>query len=153
MVDQFALDLGGLHGPRHWARVWDNGVQLAQRTGARRGVVELFALFHDSRRLNEGTDPGHGLRGAELARRLLGLEFTLSHSDMDLLVRACSQHTGGLLEGDVTLRTCWDADRLDLGRVGISPDRRYLCTSAAKAQAFFSAASERGWRQERAAAP
>ncbi len=36
------------------------------------------------------------------------------------------------MEGDVTVRTCWDADRLDLGQVEIRPDRRYLCTEAAR---------------------
>ncbi len=28
--------------------------------------------------------------------------------------------------------TCWDADRLDLGRVGIMPEPSRLCTAAAK---------------------
>jgi uncharacterized protein len=36
------------------------------------------------------------------------------------------------MEGDVTVLTCWDADRLDLGRVGIRPDPTYLCTAAAR---------------------
>ena len=31
-----------------------------------------------------------------------------------------------------TIQTCWDADRLDLGRVGITPDPSWLCTEAAK---------------------
>ncbi len=42
-------------------------------------------------------------------------------------------HTDGLTDGDVTLQTCWDADRLDLGRVGITPDADLLCTDAARA--------------------
>ena len=36
------------------------------------------------------------------------------------------------MEGDATVLTCWDADRLDLGRVGIRPDPKYLCTPAAR---------------------
>ena len=32
--------------------------------------------------------------------------------------------------GDITVQCCWDADRLDLGRV--MPDPRRLCTDAAK---------------------
>jgi uncharacterized protein len=32
----------------------------------------------------------------------------------------------------VTVQTCWDADRLDLGRVGKHPHPRYLCTPAAR---------------------
>jgi uncharacterized protein len=30
------------------------------------------------------------------------------------------------------VQTCWDADRLDLGRVGKRPDPRRLCTPAAR---------------------
>ncbi|MFM7531655.1 MAG: hypothetical protein ACKO5J_04035, partial [Rubrivivax sp.] len=41
-------------------------------------------------------------------------------------------HSSGLTEADVTVQTCWDADRLDLGRVGIRPSPRYLCTPAAR---------------------
>ncbi len=34
--------------------------------------------------------------------------------------------------GDPTLLTCWDADRLDLRRVGITPKRKRLATDAAR---------------------
>jgi hypothetical protein len=30
------------------------------------------------------------------------------------------------------VQVCWDADRLDLLRVGIRPNARYLCTEAAR---------------------
>ncbi len=41
-------------------------------------------------------------------------------------------HTDGLTEANVTIQVCWDADRLDLGRVGIIPAPNKLCTPAAK---------------------
>ena len=93
--------------------------------------VQLFAVFHDSRRINEGQDDGHGERGADLAAELRHL-FTLSDADFDLLYEACARHTDGLVEGDITIQTCWDSDRLDLGRVGIVPAPKKLCTPAAK---------------------
>ena len=37
---------------------------LHWKTGANLAVIELFALFHDSQRHNEHTDPDHGKRGA-----------------------------------------------------------------------------------------
>ena len=61
-----------IHGPDHWRRVERNAVILAARTGARIEVVRLFALFHDSKRINEGWDPGHGRRGAMFAAQLRG---------------------------------------------------------------------------------
>ena len=129
---QFALDWHGIHGWPHWNRVRENGLRLAERTGARPRVVELFAWFHDSRRLNNGGDPGHGPRAARFARSLAGTAFELDAPDLERLVEACRRHSEGLMEGDITLLTCWDADRLDLGRVGIRPCPDLLCTEAAR---------------------
>ena len=95
-------------------------------------LVTLFALFHDARRINEDHDPGHGHRGADLARKLRGEFYDLSDDRFDLLVEACSRHTDGRTDGDVTVQTCWDADRLDLGRVGVRPWPERLCTDTAK---------------------
>jgi len=78
----------------------------------------------------------HGQRGAELAAKLRGTLFDLPDADFDLLYEACADHTDGLTEGDITVQTCWDADRLDLGRVGTEPDPRRLCTAEAKAPAM-----------------
>lgn len=129
---QFALDWDGIHGPRHWVRVRENGLRLAEVTGARTEVVELFAVLHDSRRHSDGHDPGHGRRAAEYARSLAGDAFRISPADLDLLVAACHHHSDGLMSGDMTVLTCWDADRLDLGRAGIRPRPQYLCTEAAR---------------------
>jgi uncharacterized protein len=132
ILDGYRLAPHGIHGVSHWARVLENGLRLAQANGADPAVVELFAVFHDARRFNEGRDPGHGRRGGELARTLRGAAFELAEAPFQLLYRACSGHTGGSSDPDITVRTCWDADRLDLGRVGIPPDPRLLCTPAAR---------------------
>jgi uncharacterized protein len=132
VCSQFALDLDGIHGIRHWTRVLENGVRLAERTGADVELVTLFAWLHDSRRRDDGYDPGHGGRAADWITGLRGRWIHLDDERFELLARACRYHSDGLMEGDVTLRTCWDADRLDLGRVGIRPDPRYLCTEAAR---------------------
>ncbi len=140
---QYRLPWTGVHGAIHWARVMETGWRLAELTGARPHVVELFAVFHDARRLNEHSDHDHGRRGAELAVQLRGSSFELSDGDFALLHEACSLHTDGLTDGDTTVQTCWDADRLDLGRVGITPEPRYLCTAAAKSQEMIRWADAR----------
>ena len=129
---EFALSWDGIHGVAHWARVRDNGLRLAELTGANPQIVELFAFLHDSKRCNDGQDPDHGKRAAAFARSLRGSLITLDGEDMELLTFACAYHTDGLTEADVTVQACWDADRLDLGRVGIKPNPRYLCTPAAQ---------------------
>ena len=132
ILGKYALPLNGDHGVTHWARVLENGMRLSEQTGANIEVVRLFAVFHDSRRVNEGTDPDHGQRGADFAAELLGLVFKLPDEEFSLLYRACAGHTHERTHPDITIQTCWDSDRLDLGRVGITPHPSRLCTDAAK---------------------
>ncbi len=132
VLEDYALPWGGDHGVAHWARVMENGLRLAGETGADVEVVRLFAVLHDSRRVSEATDPDHGPRAAEFARTLRGRLFDLPEDEFRLLHRACSGHTHEWTHPDVTIQTCWDADRLDLGRVGVTPHPSRLCTEVAK---------------------
>lgn len=106
----FLGQAAALHGPEHWRRVERNGLLLATQTNANFNVVRLFALFHDSRRLNDGWDPGHGARGAEFAANLRGTAFQLTDDEFALLHYACVWHTEGKTHQDATIATCWDAD-------------------------------------------
>lgn len=139
----YRLELDGVHGLAHWARVLENGRRLATVTRADRRVVELFAVLHDSCRVSEITDPDHGRRGADLARELRGDLFQLDDHAFDLLTYACETHTDGIREGDLTVCTCWDADRLDLGRCLIEPDPERLSTAAARDPALLAWADGR----------
>jgi uncharacterized protein len=140
---RFALDLRGVHGVRHWTRVRENGHRLARQTGADKHLVELFAVLHDCCRENDRYDPGHGVRAADFARSLRGTLLYLADADFDLLFEAVRDHEAGRIRADVTVMTCWDADRLDLGRVRRRPDPRYLCTEAAKQKATIEWAYRR----------
>ena len=140
---RFALNWHGAHGVAHWVRVRKNGLVLARATGANPTVVELFAFFHDSCRIDEYDDPDHGMRGAELAMKLRGSLFDASDAEMELLVEACTGHSEGYMDAAVTVQTCWDADRLDRGRVRIQPNPEYLCTAAAKDPAILEWAYRR----------
>lgn len=128
----YALPVHGYHGVVHWARVLESGLRVAESTGGDAEVVTLFALFHDSRRINEHRDHGHGRRGGEFARSLRGSLVHLDDARFELLYTACDLHTDGHTSGDATLLACWDADRLDLGRVGITPKPHRLCTDSAR---------------------
>lgn len=132
VLSEYSLPVLGVHGVAHWARVLENGRRLAPLSGADLEIIELFALLHDSRRQNEAIDPGHGSRGAEFARQLRGSLIQLDDARFELLAEACARHTEGTTEGEVTVQTCWDADRLDLFRVSIRPVPTRLCTSWAR---------------------
>ncbi len=143
ILERYELDCNGIHGINHWGRVLETGSILAGLTGANLRIVQLFALFHDSRRQSDGQDPHHGMRGAALAAQMNGTWFTLSMSELALLQDACTRHTMGLIEADITIQSCWDADRLDLPRVGIYPLPERLCTEPARSAKFMKLAIER----------
>jgi uncharacterized protein len=109
-----------------------NGLLLSRHTGANTRIVELFAFLHDTQRQHDWDDPQHGARAARFAATLQGDCFRLSSQELSLLQEACRNHSDGYLEADITIQTCWDADRLDLGRVGVKPVAKYLCTEVAR---------------------
>jgi uncharacterized protein len=140
---QYQLEWDSIHGVRHWARVLETGLRLAPATGARTDVIVLFALLHDACRHDDGHDPSHGPRAAELTKLWRGLHFQIDDAGAALLEDACRRHTLGLREGDVTVLTCWDADRLDLFRVGIAPAPSRLCTAPAQELTTIEWANQR----------
>ncbi len=132
-----------IHGESHWQRVAAAGLALLPGTpDADPALVFLFALFHDSMRFNDDYDPLHGPRGAALARELRGEAFDLKDAEMDLLGFACQEHTNGGVGSDPTVGVCWDADRLNLWRVGIRPDPRLLSSQAAISEGRFASARD-----------
>lgn len=132
VLGQYRLKPDGIHGLTHWGRVQENGERLAGATGGNLVVVRLFALLHDAVRWNDGRDADHGARGAALARSLHGRTFQLPDEDLARLLEACQDHTHVRHHPDPTIQACWDADRLDLGRVGTIPDPEFMGPEAGR---------------------
>lgn len=128
----FTLDWEGHHGANHWARVRHHALAIARARGAHLLVVELFAFLHDSQRRDEWRDPKHGERGTEYARSLQGQFYSLGAKPLSQLTHAIRYHSGGEVSTDPTIQSCWDADRLDLGRVGIKPRSEFLSPHGAQ---------------------
>ena len=57
-----------------------------------------------------------------------GSTAELSGQEFKHLYEAIRLHSDGHTEAEPALRACWDADWLDLSRVGITPEPRHLCT-------------------------
>lgn len=138
VIREFKLDIDGDHGFTHWERVYQNTLMLAKHYSISSDVFELFALLHDCKRQNEFEDPAHGKRAASYIKDLMneGLITHLSNEDKKRLVFACSNHTNTnkrvKLYSDLVVQICFDADRLDIGRVGIVPEEHYFQTNYAK---------------------
>ncbi len=130
--------LSDLHGLSHWQRVEQNGYLLSYeckdgKTSLREGinlkVVRCFAYLHDKCREDDGQDIEHGTRAAELVKSQRGtLLKNFSDEEIGLLEAACRLHTIEHKTGNPTINTCFDADRMDLGRCGIIPDPAQMAT-------------------------
>jgi uncharacterized protein len=146
VLRDYALRPLGTHGLTHWLRVRANGLALAAATpDADAEIVELFSLFHDSRRLDEMGDPEHGARAAEYVWKLGGRGLIeVEPARLDVLARACEGHQKIRSSTDLTIGCCWDADRLDLSRLDWRPDPHYLSTAAALDRKLQAAAWRRG---------
>ena len=130
--DAFRAGLHSIHGPSHWHRVEAAVIRMAPESGCDLTVGRLFAICHDVCRIHDGVDIDHGPRAAALLRGWQGVHFVLSAEQMDLLILAVAEHTTGQTSPDPTIGTCWDADRLDLGRVGIIPNALFMSTTIGK---------------------
>lgn len=124
VIDYVSKDwqLGPVHGIGHWKRVERNGLLLATEE-VNVKVVRLFAYLHDHKRLDDGWDMEHGQRAAEnLDNIRQTLLAGLTDEEFGMLRRACMEHSITQRTGIPTIDACFDADRLDLPRVGYRPD-------------------------------
>ena len=129
-IKAFALEgwtLGKTHGLPHWQRVERNGILLSLkeyngssylRKDINLKVIRLFAYLHDKCRLGNHNDWKHGERAADMLYTIRNtLLKDLTSEEFHLLEKACRFHTTMHKTGNPTIDICFDADRLDLGRV------------------------------------
>jgi len=60
------------------------------------------------------------------------MKIDLTDTQFKQMADACKAHAGGKKTRCTIIATCWDADRLDLGRTGAAPMSRLLLTEEAK---------------------
>lgn len=128
------IDINNIHGIGHWERVEQFGHYLSSLNGADKNIISLFAYIHDLGRENDSEDVFHGERSAQIAKSFWdGGIIKSTVEELDKLMYACSYHHKLMAQSDdLTIRTCWDSDRLDMWRAGIEPNPIYLYTNEAK---------------------
>ena len=135
---QFVMDHGtSAHGIAHWQEVEKNAIMLAVQPGVDMTVVRLFAYFHDCKRVEEYEDYEHSKRAAVFVKECWEagkLDF-INENQMAKLYLACAEHNGGSISEDPTVGTCFDADRIELLRCGITPRPELMSTSIGKRMA------------------
>lgn len=106
------------HGIDHALRTCDLACKISLAEGGDIDVIRAAALLHDIGRENIFSDPGHGKRGAGIAREILvriGADWDLEKIT-DIIARHDDPDDGDYLELEIVK----DADKLELMR--ISPD-------------------------------
>jgi uncharacterized protein len=139
-----------LHGPPHWARVRRFGTLLAARVALppeAHACVELFAWLHDLAREDDAASRRHAVDGAAQIDAILPvIADPLTPDQVETLRAAIHHHSDGMVAArawevgafdrigwprDLVVATvgcCWDADRLDLPRVGVAPAEQFMST-------------------------
>lgn len=146
-VEARSTHLGStIHGVDHWRAVGATAASLADvldmgaadEAAARpdRELLLLFALLHDSQRVDDGRDLEHGPRAAVFFDELRDSGLIRLEDDRAATLReAIRDHTGGTRSEQPTIAVCWDADRLLIHRVGFVPDARFCSTLEARRRA------------------
>ena len=130
LLENFLLGKLSMHGPSHWDRVLENGLLIAKEdSNIDKLIIILFSYIHDSKRIDEYTDAEHGERAASSIEELEKLKLiNINHKQKEILHFAVKNHNKGNKSQNPTIGACWDADRLELNRVGIFPSAEFFST-------------------------
>ena len=127
-LNRWPKDLGATHGIEHWDRVARFG-RVLYEVGVDMNVVTAFAYLHDSERKDNCEDINHGKRASKLIDTIrTSLLSELNDKQITKLKQACELHTIKHRTGDITIDACFDADRMDLLRIGIKPSPNKMAT-------------------------
>ena len=160
----FQMKRSLFHTKEHCGRVLLFSLLLADReglSGEEQEILAAAAVFHDTRRQDDGFDVGHGRRGAEYY-----WEYCLSHSlkFSELCYRIMEYHDRDDKIGEKALSTMGpekdraimlyrifkDADALDRFRLGPgqgSLDETYLRTESAKDLTGYAKRVVESWEE------
>ncbi len=119
-----------IHGMPHLRQVALTAGRLAVLVGCDVESAVVAGFLHDCARVHDGGGNRHAHDSAVLARRLLKTFYP--HLDAPRLCEAIARHADGRTTDDPLAACLWDADRLDLCRLGIEADPRLLSTRAAR---------------------
>ncbi|MFA6383329.1 MAG: HD domain-containing protein [Parcubacteria group bacterium] len=95
--------------------------------------VKMGALLHDIGRVDDfDRESTHAQKGAAIAYEILAKYFRNAPLDFKKILFAVKYHSRGKISRDPVIGAIWDGDRLDLERVGMKVNPKYLSTKKAK---------------------
>ncbi|WP_411839586.1 hypothetical protein [Paracoccus sp. ME4] len=129
------LSGSSLHGEVHWRAVAATGLRLrAFHPSVSARLLLAFGMLHDCRREDEGWDPQHGFRAAEVALTSRAPRKLIDPEEIRILAKACLLHEKGKTDPeDLRVGLCWDSDRYNLLRLDIRPIQELLSAELVEA--------------------
>lgn len=119
-----------VHGVSHLMSVAATAARIAHATGEDVMSATVGGFLHDCARQNDGNGEGHARESAQMARSIIVKHF--GELDVNRICSAIADHAAGKTTADGLAAAIWDADRLDLARLGIVVDPAYLSTALAR---------------------
>lgn len=143
ILEEYELDLKeSFDGIDHISRVIENGIILSEINGSNLNVIIVYAFFHNIKKKNNEQDIGHAERSANFLRHYES-ELNLTEEEFDTVYDACKDHSDILFNENKDIADCWDADRLDIMRKGLYPNKEKLNSIAAKNPGIITWAMKR----------
>lgn len=119
-----------IHGLDHLRNVGYLSGKFAAELGISLETAIIGGFLHDCARSDDSDDAFHAEKSALLARKLIKKNY--SNIDEELVYKTILFHSGGKTTDNHIQGCVWDADRLDLIRLGIQPKKELLSTEPGK---------------------
>ena len=119
-----------VHGMGHLRRVSSTAGRMAAILDEDIESAVVGGFLHDCARTDDGGGTSHAHSSAQLAKDIMITCYP--HLDIARLCRGIAQHADGMITDDPLIGCVWDADRLDLSRLGIEVDLDLLSTFVAR---------------------
>jgi uncharacterized protein len=143
ILTEFPLNIReSFDGINHIARVIENGIILSEINRSKLNVIIVYAFFHNIKKKSNEQDKNHAERSANFLRNY-EKELNITEEEFDMVYEACKNHSDELFNENKNIADCWDADRLDIMRKGLYPNKEKMNSSAAKNPGIITWAMKR----------
>jgi len=118
------------HGLPHLRNVSYTAGRIASAVNEDIEAAVVAGFLHDCARQDDNGGREHAYESALMARGIIQEHYP--HLEVERLYACIALHADGKVTEDMLIGSVWDADRLDLARIGIEVREEFLSTLIAK---------------------
>lgn len=131
VVPYLSFSNSNIHGIKHLRKVAYLAGRFATCLNTNIEAAVIGGYLHDCARIDDGVGNHHAHKSAVLAEKILN-EIYPNYVESKTIYNAIYSHADGLISDDKIIGCVWDADRLNLIRLGIIPQLDLLSTPVAR---------------------